>query len=44
MLRAIRFLIKRKNFNFENFKLLEWENDCKIGLTGSIICTQIYGS
>lgn len=35
---------KEKNFNFENFKLLEWENDCKIGLTGSIICTQIYGS
>lgn len=33
-----------KNNNFENFKINEWDKDCKIGLTGSIICTQIYGS
>ncbi len=35
---------KFKNLNFENYNINEWNNDCKIGLTGSIICTQIYGS
>lgn len=35
---------KKKNYTFENFNLVEWNNDCKIGLTGSIICTQIYGT
>lgn len=44
---AARNPIYRKNMrssNFENFEMEEWDLDCKIGLTGSILCTQIYGS
>ena len=33
-----------KNSSFADFDIKEWLQDCKIGLTGSILCSQIYGS
>ncbi len=35
---------KITNSNFENYSINEWIKDCEIGLTGSLICSQIYGS
>ena len=35
---------KIKNLSFVDYNINDWIKDCNIGLTGSIICTQIYGS
>ena len=35
---------KRKNFSrLENFKLKQWENEIKVGLTGVMLCSKIFG-
>lgn len=31
------------NIQFENFPLSLWEDDIKVGLTGAVICTQVFG-
>jgi len=33
----------KNNSRFENFSIEDWELDIKIGLTGALICTQIFG-
>ncbi len=33
-----------KNIQFENFPMEMWEDDLKVGLTGAVICTQVFGS
>ena len=35
---------KAKSLSFKDYDINDWIKDCKIGLTGSILCTQIYGS
>lgn len=32
------------NIRFENFPIEMWEDDVKVGLTGAVICTQVFGS
>lgn len=32
------------NSNFEDYSINEWIKDCEIGLTGSLICSQVYGA
>ena len=32
------------NIQFDNFPLSMWEEDIKAGLTGAVICTQVFGS
>lgn len=32
------------NIRFENFPIKMWEDDVKVGLTGAVICTQVFGS
>ena len=34
--------LNKKNF-FENFDLNMWEKDLKVGLTGTMLCTKIFG-
>ncbi len=34
----------KKKVTFENFDINKWSNDLKVGLTGSFICTKIFGS
>ena len=34
----------KKKITFENFDINKWDNDLKVGLTGSFICTRIFGS
>lgn len=34
----------KKKITFENFDINKWGNDLKVGLTGSFICTRIFGS
>ena len=33
----------KKNDNFENFDLNIWNNEIKVGLTGAMLCSQIFG-
>ena len=35
---------RAKSLSFKDYDINDWVKDCKIGLTGSILCTQIYGS
>ena len=35
---------KKNNLNLEKFKLSMWKKDLEVGLTGSFICTKIFGS
>ena len=32
------------NIQFENFPIEMWEDDFRVGLTGALICTQVFGS
>jgi len=35
----------QKNFNsFEKFSLIEWEKQIAVGLTGSMLCSQVFGT
>ena len=36
--------VVRNSNSFENFSLNEWEKQISVGLTGSMLCSQIFGS
>ena len=35
---------KKNDNSFENFKVVNWEKEIKIGLTGSFLCAKIFGT
>ena len=36
--------IQKKTNSFEKFSLLEWEKQISVGLTGSMLCSQVFGT
>ena len=46
---AIDSKVSKKNkfsndFRFENFSLNQWNDEIKVGLTGTMLCSQVFGS